>query len=253
MPKSFLTLAFAALFLLSSITNAQSTDVDPNHWGYEYLDLLASRGMVDGFYSGVRPVNRGEFSQYLLKAEEKYRKDKTLLSNTELRLLERLKGDFLSDPDSPNSVIIEEFREKHIYSWSEADSWFAADLFIDQEIELSMLDENQKEKNISKSSGGGRIRGYLSNDLYFYLWFTNTLERGGEPARTNLDPSQGLPAVAYNGNLFRDDAITYLKYRAPWFDLTIGRQNIIWGTSGRNGLTFSSNNPPMNIHFGSEN
>jgi len=244
--KFFISTFFITLLLYSN-SSGQSTDVDPDHWGYDYLDLLSARGMIHGFYSGLRPVTRERFGELLIMAEARYSKTPALLSETEQRLLQRLKGDILSDPDSPDTEVAEEFRERHLYTWSEDDSWFSIDAFINQEIDIGFMDTNRVEQNISRSTGGGRIRGYLAGNLYFYLWFTNTLERGGVFARSNFDPSQGLPAVAYDDNLYRDDAISYLKYRAPWFDITVGRQNITWGPGRRSGVTFSSNNPPMDV------
>ena len=235
------------MLLLNSTSAGQSTDIDPDHWGYDYLDMLSARGMIHGFYSGLKPITRDRFGELLIMAEEKYSKSPDLLSGAEQRILQRLKGDILSDPHSPAVKVLDEFKERHIYTWFEDDSWFSVDAFFNQENDLGIKDENRVEQNISRSTGGGRIRGYLAGDLYFYLWFTNTLERGGIVARSNFDPSQGLPAVAYDDNLFRDDAIAYLKYRAPWFDITVGRQNITWGPGRRSGVTFSSNNPPMDV------
>ncbi|MCH8927875.1 MAG: hypothetical protein IIB39_04070 [Candidatus Marinimicrobia bacterium] len=245
MKRFFSTLIIT--LLLYSHSAAQSTDIDPNHWGYDYLDLLSARGMIDGFSSGLKPVTRERFGELLMMAEEKQTKNPELLSHTEQKILQRLKGDILSDPDSPETKVLDEFRERHLFTWSEDESWFSIDAFFNQENDLGFLDDNREEQNISRTTGGARIRGYLGSNLYFYLWFTNTLEKGGVLAQNNFDPSQGLPAVAYDGNLYRDDAISYFKYRAPWFDITVGRQNITWGPGRRSGLTFSSNNPPMDV------
>ena len=244
--KQFFSTLLISLLLYSS-SSGQSTDIDPDHWGYDYLDMLSARGMIHGFSSGLKPITRERFGELLIMAERDYFNSQELLSDTEYRILQRLKGDILSDPDSPAAKVLDEFKERHIYTWSEDDSWFSIDGFFNQENDIGFLDEDREEQNISRSTGGARIRGSLGNNLNFYLWFTNTLVKGGVIAQNNFDPSQGLPAVAYDDNLYRDDAISYLKYRAPWFDITVGRQNIIWGPGRRSGVTFSSNNPPMDV------
>lgn len=245
--RGFTLTATVAILTLVSSLKAQSTDIDPSYWGYEILDIYSSRGMIEGFFTGLKPLSRERFGFLLLQAERKQLENPDLLSATEQRLLERLKGDLLSDPDSPDADILDEFKERHIYSWSEGESWFFADALLKVERDIGLIDDSLKETNAARTTGGGRIRGYLSANLYFYLWFSNTKIDGDESPISNFDPSQGLPAVAYDDQLYRDDAVSYLKYRAPWFDLTVGRQNIRWGPGLRSGVTLSANNPPMDV------
>ncbi len=237
------------IFFLIGFSNgrAQSTDVDPDYRGYDFLEILAGRGMLRGIYSGVRPLTRERFGELLLRAERRYSADPDLLSSTEYRFLERLKGDLLSDRDAGEVMIDKEFEERHLFTWSEKDSWFAVDLIFNQENDFGVINSKGDTNDVSRTTAGGRVRGYLSGSLHFFLEFTNTKESGGESAVSNFDPSRGLPAVAYDGILYRDDAISYLKYRAPWFDITIGRQKINWGPAGRSGVTLSATNPPMDV------
>ena len=88
-------------------------------------------------------------------------KNSELLSRTENIILQRLKGDILSDPDSPQTNVLPEFKERHLYKWSEDDSWISVDGFFNQENDIGFLDENREEQNMSRTTGGARIRGYL--------------------------------------------------------------------------------------------
>lgn len=242
-----LSLIFITLLFPLAAGRAQSTDVDPDYRGYEFLDILSSRGMIQGFQSGVKPLTRERFGELLLQAEKRYSEDPDLLTPTEIRILQRLKGDLFSDPNDRDVEIEPEFRERHLFTWSEDDSWFAVDGIFIQENDLGVMNENGDKKSVSRTTLGGRVRGYLSGSLHFYLEFTNTKVSGSDSAESNFNPSRGLPAVAYNSLLYRDDAITYLKYRTPWLDLTIGRQKIRWGPGARSGVTLSYSNPPMDV------
>ncbi|MCH7886515.1 MAG: hypothetical protein IIA58_00955 [Candidatus Marinimicrobia bacterium] len=247
MTPNKISLTIITLLFSIAVGRAQSTDVDPDYRGYDFLDILSSRGMISGFYNNVIPLTRERFGELLLQAEKKYSANSDLLTPTEIRILQRLKGDLLSDPNDGDVEIDAEFRERHLFTWSEEDSWFAADGIFIQENDIGVLNENGDKDNSSRTTAGGRVRGYLAGSLHFYLEFTNTKISGGEPALSNFDPSRGLPAVAYDGFLYRDDAVTYLKYTAPWLDLTVGRQKIRWGPGGRSGVTLSSSNPPMDV------
>ena len=242
-----ISLTIITLLFALGTGRAQSTDVDPDYWGYDFLDILSSRGMINGYFNSVKPLTRNRFGELLLQAEKKYSADPDLLTPTESRILDRLKGDLLSDPKNRDNEIDAEFRERHLFTWSEEDSWFAVDGIFMQENDFGVLDEDGVEDNISRTTLGGRVRGHLAESLHFYLEFINTKVSGGEPALTNSDPSRGLPAVAYDGLLYRDDAITYLKYGLPWLDLTVGRQKIRWGPGSRSGVTLSATNPPMDV------
>ena len=235
-----------SVLVIMGSAGAQSVDFEVNHWGYEFLDLLAGRGLVEGLNSGFEPLTRERIGELLEAAKRKLEDDPTVLSENETMLLQKLRGEILSDPGSPAAGLIDRFRERHLYSWREDDSWFAVDALFSLENNIGYADSSGDENDILRTSAGARIRGYLAGNLHFYLSFINTKEEGGDPAISNFDPSQGLPAVAYDGNLYRDDAIAYLKYRMPWFDLTVGRHRMKWASGRRGSVVLSGNNPPMN-------
>lgn len=108
-----LSLIFITLLFPLAAGRAQSTDVDPDYRGYEFLDILSSRGMIQGFQSGVKPLTRERFGELLLQAEKRYSEDPDLLTPTEIRILQRLKGDLFSDPNDRDVEIEPEFRERH--------------------------------------------------------------------------------------------------------------------------------------------
>jgi len=81
---------FIIFLFINSTGNAQSTDVDTDHRGYEFLDILAGRGMLSGIYSGVNPITRERFGELLLHAEALYKSDPKLLSPRRQQLRVRL-------------------------------------------------------------------------------------------------------------------------------------------------------------------
>jgi len=235
-------LIIISLFL-SKNSFPQSVNVPLNHWAYNFLERLETRGCFSSLLLRARPISRNDLAGLLAQIDKNCSEKKVKLSKSELDLFEQLKGEFHEELDNFSVKTNKRLHERHLLKWEENENKFKIDIDFRQRFEINRGDQFDSTKRISNTTVGGIIRGNLKNSLAFYIHFKNTLVKGEDIHRENFNPEQGMPIVISGENAFKDDASAYFVWKLPWFELEFGRDKAQWGPGYQGNLMLSRHNP----------
>jgi len=255
--KRITRLVLLFLFFLSyPITLfSQSVNVPLEHWAYEFLDRMQTRGFIDSrLLTFSRPYSRRDVAGMLAEIDTKIKSNEITLSSTERSILEQLKGEFAEELSSTNIIVQERYHERHLTQWQEENNQISIDLLFNQNLDIKSGNQYENTEKISLSTWGGTIRGQFKDDFGFYLMAKNTLIKGKDIFQENFDLAQGTPITISGENAYSDEASAYFMWRLPWFHLELGRDRIQWGPGVRGQLMVSANNPyfdmfKINVQF----
>ena len=92
-------LIIISLFL-SKNSFPQSVNVPLNHWAYNFLERLETRGCFSSLLLRARPISRNDLAGLLAQIDKNCSEKKVKLSKSELDLFEQLKGEFHEELDN---------------------------------------------------------------------------------------------------------------------------------------------------------
>ena len=103
------------ILLLSASLQAQWTHLPLDHWAYDLLERLRTRGLIEDRWQ-TGPLSRSRIADMLTEADRHIAFHSYDLSRAELGLLEQLKGELNDVYQGPAK---REFGERHFLTWSE--------------------------------------------------------------------------------------------------------------------------------------
>lgn len=243
------TSGFLFLFLFFQTTAfSQSVNVVLDHWVYEFLDRMQTRGCISSHVMTFsRPFSRDNVAVMLAEIDTKSGTHVITLSATEESILEQLKGEFDEELKIHEVSIQQQYRERHLIKWHEENNRINMDLIIGQNTDFKSGDQYEKTEKISQTTWGGMVRGRFGDDFGFYLTAKNTLIKGKDIYEEHFDPAQGTPITLSGENAYSDEASAYFVWRLPWFHLELGRDHAQWGPGVRGQLMISADNPNFDM------
>lgn len=231
------------IFCLISISFSQSAYVDYEHWIYEFIQKMDTRGLFTRFDAGMKPYSRVEIAKILVQIDRQSRSNPRLLSASEKGMLEQFKGEFHDELADSGLQINPRFFERHTLKWQEKQHRIYIDFTFDQKLDFRSGDQFETAERQAETTLGAVLRGEFHPNFSFYMYVTNTRSSVDDSTGEHFDPAQGQPVVTTGSSAFSDKAVAYLNWRLPWFSLKLGRDRIKWGPGYRGGLTLSQNNP----------
>ncbi len=223
------------LLLLNSFIVAQSGYIDVEHKIYPFLERMNTLGFIDNYNGFEIPKTNTQIKQYLIEIIN----NKEKLSDVDHEILNDLVFEFdylfngtdLSYSSILNNKFAEDYYQsnKSIYSYVDSSK---NGFFINFAAYNSTI--IKKEKMASIFTFGGEVKGYLFNELGFYLKGTNGTYKGDKNTalnygslkynyKANLNPN-------YEGaNSFFDETEGYLFFEKRNYNFKLGRDRIILG------------------------
>ena len=244
--RFFIAVVSIIIFNFSPIFS-QSVNVPLNHWLYDFLERLETRGYVESNFLRTRPISRDDVANILAEIERKRLRKQVSFSRAEADLFEQLKGEFYEELFKLNIRAKKRYHERHLFKWDEEKARLRADLGLSQRFDIYRSDAADSTRRTSHTTGAAILRAKLGNGLAVYAQFENTLVRGEDIQQENFNPALGMPTVISGENVYQDDAAAYLVWRLPWFDLEFGRDNAQWGPGYQGNLMLSGNCPRFDI------
>lgn len=218
---------------------AQSVNLPSDHWAYDFIERLETRGLFKSIDCCSKPLSRREVSDIILQVERRLATEGDILSPAEKGLWEQLKGEFYEELKDHQLKIDPRQREPHLFSWGEGNSIIYVDLYLDQRFDLKRKDR----RRISQTTLGGILRGRLKGNLVFNVDARNSLLKGADIKKETFDPSKGSPITVSGNNVYTDQAGAYFVLQLPWFQLELGKDRASWGPGYHGNLTLSENIP----------
>ena len=251
-----------------SITSAQLLDVplgDELHREvYDFIDNMIARQAIMKVFKNTLPYSHAEVAQVLIELDKKVKKGELKLSRIEQRKLERYLRVFSGNSPTSQSSSKLKSKSHHLFQTEGRNHRFALDFGIGEEIisrkcaKPSRASGHEAEKvstatkDLGTKDGAAYATlfqptafGQIRNDFAFYsdlkAYFLGETQFPDFPkteARTYHVPQKTSSAAL---------TTYYMKFKLPWFEMFLGKDNLHWGP-GRHGSLLISESPlPMNM------
>lgn len=214
------------------------------HWAYEFLDRLQTKGMVSPLLLSVRPWFRDDLAIVVADLRKRLQAHPEQFTQTEREILDQLTADFAAELRATGIALPQRYREPHLLTVTDSSLSVTLDALLFQTVVSRRGTAFRPAELKTTLTPGGIIRGTLGRGLWFYVDVRNSAIRGGEvPEKERWDPSLGLPILTSGKTVYTDQATAYFSGHLPWFRVQIGRGALWWGPSDRAALTLSSHIP----------
>ncbi len=242
---------FANPLIDVSISDEQYREV------YDFLDRMSAKKVIGGILKNSRPYSRGEVATALAALDKKVREaiprigvssevtdayrltDDVRLSRIERKRLAHLMRIFAVDlPDY-------QYHDDEYLLQTQGETYRFG---LSMEAGETVVNRNQSDTTqqtgyvtLLRPTVTGQVKDNFAfySDLKFYYLSGTTFP---DIPKTEARRSQsGLRATTAALN------VSYAKFKLPWFELLLGKENLSWGP-GRHGALLISDNPlPMNM------
>ena len=237
--KKFIFLFSLLVFVLNN-TNAQNIWENPNSSVYSYLNRMAQKGLIE-FNDLIKPVNRNQIQSALIELSTK----KELLTSVERNELVFYLQEYrpISSNDSTLHLLKKDINNRW-RSFNIIKSNF--ELNADPLIGVNTYSNNSKSNNILSS--GFELWGSIGKNKNwgYQVYYRDFTEKGNlisnSPAASPL-PGRILVGTQNANTINYSDIKASLNYKFKKGNISIGKDNLIWGY-GENGNIVLSNKVP---------
>jgi hypothetical protein len=251
-PKSLLLAGLTGFLFLISTTIAQRELLPADHPVYKFLLRQQMRGLITDFHWGMLPLSRGDVARFLHTLEGR----SSQLSNVDTKMLEDFETEFEFDmrrtvrnaktflPGFSFSTLLDNDRQKYLAAYQDS----VASLFVDGFGSLSYRTgsgDSVGSADIFLGELGVRVRGTLYDRLGFYLQASNGQRLSGDPNFGRLDYRLKANTKFQSGGKYFDFTTGYLRYDVDWLNVTLGREQVLWGMGYGDRLILSDNTLPF--------
>jgi membrane-associated phospholipid phosphatase len=232
--------------------NQGSPYVPLDSWIYPALDRLSAMGLIDSGFAGMRPWTRRECARLLNEADEKLGEeanDKTEAA----KLVQSLEREFHSEFETTDGSDNISFRVESIYTRFENISGTPMnDGYHFAQTQINDFGRPYGEgwntvTGFSTYSTAGRWAGYVRGE-----WQTAptvpALPLGARQLIENVDFLPGLPPDTPRPSVSQFNLLeAYVGLTFSNWQVTFGRQSLLWGAGEGGPLMWSNNAAPLNM------
>ncbi len=247
MSKKFFIGILISFFYFSTL-QAQSVNLPLDHWAYQFLERMETRGILAKMRNGSRPFTRVKIARWLQKIDTYTKHHPEVLSKVEKDMFERLKGEFWDELKDRGISIKKNEREPHFYSWQNKSGFIHLDVVGGGNITLRNRKAQKEERRIISPYYGGIIRGSLRG-VGFYSDSRIFAEWGSRKYAQHYQASKGYPQnVSHDSSMATwDTSDSYFTLNWRGFHFEVGRDNVRWGPSFSGGLMISGLAPSFDL------
>ncbi len=254
------------LFTINSLS-AQVVFVPLNNNVYNFLEKLEIRGLTGRTYLDMKPLPRKEILQYLMRAFDSP-KYKNLPQHEKQKLLRYLKefsyenrfvkynSELMEIIEQGLSLIAkkkvslfedteqEKWKPLHFpYKFLYKNSLLRFNPTLSLKYSYNSSDSSYFGEDYTRLTAGGRIFGYLGNNIGFGFRAVNNRVEGNEYDLKKIDSAeQGVGSLVTRGKYY-DEIDAYISFSSKYVDLIFGKFSNLWG-AGETGSISISNRAP---------
>lgn len=231
-----LIIALLAIVLISPRIPASPLTVRLDHWAYHFIERLQAKGLLADFLSNIKPYTRDELAEMVLQISSLPENGEISLNKIEKEQIELLKREFAPEMADLGVTGVTEY--KHLLNWSGDGKKLVLEAGYSQD---AVLKRGTEDHNIYTSEGQLIIRGSLESGFFFY---TNA-----RASYENSDAALPLwdPYLDTSRYPWHSVAESYLIFRLPWFDLQMGKDQVLWGPGYHGVIGLSGVDPTFDI------
>lgn len=248
---------FIAINPLGSI--AQTVYVPSNHWVYDFLDRMETKGIVPSVLASTKPLTRQEIAAYLVEIE----KSGAALSRVENEQYAFLCREFAEEMTQKGSsrrqTKIPRLSQLTHHKW--IDPWLPDEIYANGRNFLSMTsgplkaywdpvflrsamtaqaDTLPQTDQVFQAANGFVLWGIVGKHLGFYSNVRDTKEWGTRTYPHGNFSSEGLGFAQGHGNyIYHDETVAYLVYTWKYFNIEFGKDKNRWGPGYHGQLALS--------------
>ncbi|NIA30810.1 MAG: hypothetical protein GWP06_12970 [Actinobacteria bacterium] len=243
----FIALFFIALSPIGSI--AQTVYVPSDHWVYDFLDRMETRGIVPSVLANTKPLTRQEIATYVVELLNSH----AAFSRAESEQLEFLCREFAEEIPPQNTSC----RQKNTSRLSRLerhkwiDPWLPDAVYANGRNFLSMTsgplkaywdpvflrsamtaqaDTLPQTEQVFQAANGFVLWGTVGNHIGFYSNVRDTKEWGTRTYPHGNFSTDGLGFAQGHGNyMYHDETVAYLVYTWKYFNIQFGKDKNRWG------------------------
>ncbi|NQT25339.1 hypothetical protein HQ585_08290 [candidate division KSB1 bacterium] len=233
--------------------HAQSVYLPLDHWAYDFMDRMETRGFLQHIRNGSKPFTRERCSQIIQLLDEEAQTSPERFSDIEKQMIERLKGEFFAELHSQDVSIQSKEKEPHFYDRNFKQGSVSIDALMGYSYTGRTADAQTSERKIHKGYYGAAIRGNVG-PLGFYSDNRIYSEWGSRKYLQRYDASEGYPLSTSrdSSRAIWDVSDSYLTFGFKSIHLQWGRDNVQWGPLRKSGLMLSGSAPSFDLvklHF----
>lgn len=260
---SFRQILKISMFLwLSAPLIAQSVYVPLNHWAYDYIERLETKGLLNGALTATKPYSREEFAKFLIQIENG---GAERLNSVEREQINFLRFEFKEEYQQlagrngaeytprieriKNSGVGKKIFPKFLYKNQR--NFFSVqsepfEIFVDPIFHQKLLYANPDTvagaERVFERSHGLTLWGKLGGRLGFFFDFRDTKEWGTRAYPRLFDITrEGLGFVnGYGTHIWHDETNAYLVFKLPYVQVMLGKDFNYWGPGFNGALTLSN-------------
>ena len=222
--KLYLILALPIILAIALPQYAFSSPVSVplDHWSYHFIERFQAKGALGDYLDNTKPYSRDEMAKMIFHISSEAEKGNLKLTKIEKDRLDELKAEFAEELGKLGMTGIK--GRKHLVDWSKDDKIVTIQMGYTQDV---IIKKGTKDHNIYKGTYQFIARGDIKNGLFFNLNSRASYEKSDEPRPIWIPQVTRYPWEAMSDS--------YIVIRAPWADIEIGKNQVLWGT-GYNGV-----------------
>ncbi len=241
-------IAILISFFWFSTLQSQSVNLPLDHWAYQFLERMETRGILTKLRIDSRPFTRMKMARCVQEIDTYAKNHPEALSKVEKDMLERLKGEFWDELKNRGITIKKNEREPHFYSWQGKSGFIHIDVVGGGNVTLRNRKAKKEERQVVSPYYGGIIRGSVRG-LGFYSDSRIFAEWGSRKYTQHYQASKGYPQnVSHDSSMATwDMSDSYFTLNWRGFHFQFGRDNVQWGPSFSGGLMISGLAPSFDL------
>jgi len=244
--KKIVTVCCALVFTFFGLVYSQSVNLPLDHWAYDFLERMKTKGALNNSITGTKPFTRKKAAEYVRIIDSYAKNHKEDFSKLDISMLERLKGEFYIELKNSGCKVDKKEFEPHFYKWITGDRSVFADIVLGGHFFYD--DKNSGNGDfVKRAFYGGILRGNIGS-MGFYA-DARIFGESGDFYIQHYKASMGYPqSVSKDGKEKTwDMADAYLTFGIKGIRIEWGRQNIKWGRSADSPLFLSGNAPSFDM------
>jgi hypothetical protein len=220
---------------------AMAEDLPLDHWAYEYLDRMKTKGLLREYLNETKPLPREEMARAVLQLRTASQKNDPRITAVERDRLHWLELEFAEELEDLEGKPVEV--DRHLFRWHDDARERILLVDLGGGIQGNLGETGNRSPRLFDIRGRLRARGRMSRHLTFAASVTK-----GEVS-TNLDKVTaddiGLRGYfsSQGATGYYDWAYAHLSLRYPHVEIQLGRQPVDWGPGIRGNLVLSDYPP----------